>query len=367
MREVTMADVQAELEKIGEKAGASVAELRAEVRDLAREGAARPNRGGIGGEQKSLASIVAADEGFKMLASGRIKSTAIQLPPTAIHGPQAAALVSAPGLTGVDRREDIVVPAMRRLTIRDLLPVINTRAGSIEYVRESGYTNAAAVVAEGALKPETMLTLESVTASVVTIATWVSASKQILSDNSRLGLYLDTRLRHGVRQSEEVQLLYGNGTGSNLLGLAVGATAYVAPITITSPTRIDMLRLAIGQLENAGYNATGIVLHPNDWAGIELTKTTDGDYLGVNPHVSNVRTLWGRPVVVSTAMMVDKFLVGDFRTAAVLYDREDPVLDVGTVDDQFIRNLVTLRMEERISLALQLPGALITGDFGLVA
>lgn len=101
--------------------------------------------------------------------------------------------------------------------------------------------------------------------------------------------------------------------------------------------------------------------------GIELTKTTEGAYLSSDPNVRGAPPLWGKPIVASTAMPLDRFLVGDFQSAATLFDRELPVLDVGTAEDDFLRNLVRLRLEERISLAVQLPGALITGDFGLGA
>jgi len=58
------------------------------------------------------------------------------------------------------------------------------------------------------------------------------------------------------------------------------------------------------------------------------------------------------------------FLVGDFQRAATLYDRQDPTLDIATQDqDDFLRNLLKLRMELRLSLTVELPGALVTGEF----
>lgn len=359
--EVTMADVQAALERIREQAGTRIDELRAEVRDLERTHASTRTRGGVGLPEKTLADFVAADEGFKMLQSGRIKDTRIQLPQNAIHGPRAA--LSTVGIPTVERSTGLALPAYRRLTIRDLLSVVETDAGSIEYLRETAFANAAAPVAEGALKPQTTLTLAPITAPVITIAHWLSATNQVLSDNQRLHLFLEGRLAYGVRLAEENQLLYGSGVGTSVLGLAVGATPYAAPFAYATPTKLDTLRLAIDQLEIANYEATGIVLHPNDMAEIELLKDSTGAYLRSDPQVSNVRTLWGKPAVVTTAMQAGKFLVGDFRTAATLYDREPPTLETGWTADDFIRNLVVFRMEERISLALQLPGALVGGPF----
>lgn len=312
----------------------------------------------------AVLTFVTEDEGFKMMQAGRIKSTTIILKNEILHAKEAMTSTTGAALLESDRQSGIVFPALRRLTIRDLLPVIRTDAGSIEYVREVTTTNGAAIVAEGALKPESTVTFERITANVVTIANWVQASKQILDDAKQLQLYLDNRLRFNVRFAVELQLLKGTGIGNNLMGLYTGATAYAAPVTITTPTRIDVLRLAIGQLEDANYNSTGIVLHPDDWTIIDLMKIADGSYLKSDPAVANVRTLWGRPVVTTTAMTVGTFLTGDFAAAATLYDRQDPTLDIATQDqDDFVRNLIKMRMEERVSMALQLPGALIKGTF----
>jgi HK97 family phage major capsid protein len=71
---------------------------------------------------------------------------------------------------------------------------------------------------------------------------------------------------------EENQLLNGGGTGTDLNGIYTQATAYSAPITVAAPTKIDVLRLRCCRRSLAEYPATGIVLHPTDWATIELTK-----------------------------------------------------------------------------------------------
>jgi HK97 family phage major capsid protein len=172
------------------------------------------------------------------------------------------------------------------------------------------------------------------------------------------------RLRFAIRYAEELQLLLGSGSGVNLLGLYTGATAYAAPITVTSPTKIDVLRLAIGQLRNSEYSATGIVLHPNDATEIDLTKDGDGNYIKSDPNHLSAATLWGRPIVETTAISAGTFLVGDFVSAATLYDREDPRIDIATQDqDDFIRNLIKIRCEERLSLAYEMPAAMVKGTF----
>jgi HK97 family phage major capsid protein len=57
------------------------------------------------------------------------------------------------------------------------------------------------------------LTFEAVDAPVRTIAHFIRASRQVLDDAAALQSYIDTRMRHGVRQRLEAQIIAGNGTG----------------------------------------------------------------------------------------------------------------------------------------------------------
>ena len=175
--------------------------------------------------------------------------------------------------------------------------------------------------------------------------------------------YLSSRLLHGLGLAEENQLLSGSGVGANMLGLANGGTAYVSPFVYATPTKLDQLRLAIDQLELQNYGATGIVLHPNDLASIELLKETTGAYIKSDPAVANHRTAWGLPIVATTAMTAGKFLVADFTACGVIFDRAPPTLQIGRANDDFIRNMVRLRLESRVSMALLLPAAIVVGTF----
>ncbi|WP_236215691.1 phage major capsid protein, partial [Metapseudomonas otitidis] len=124
----------------------------------------------------------------------------------------------------------ILMPGLRRLTIRDLLAQGRTTSNAVEYVRENVYTNSAAPVAEGALKPESNLTFTKQTANVKTIAHWIQASRQIMSDAPQLESYVNDRLIYGLRLKEESQVLAGDGTGDNLPGLKTVATDYDAAL-----------------------------------------------------------------------------------------------------------------------------------------
>ncbi|MBD9372107.1 phage major capsid protein [Rhizobium sp. ARZ01] len=254
----------------------------------------------------------------------------------------------------------------RRMTVRDLLSQGQMDGNTLEYVKETGFTNNAAPVAEGAAKPSSDLKFDLMTTSAKVIAHWMKASKQVLSDISQLRSIIDQRLLYGLAYAEEAQLLNGDGTGQNLLGLIPQATAYAAPITLSSPTSIDMMRLAQLQAALAEYPATGHVMHPSDWAWVETLKDTTGRYIIGNPQGTVTPTLWGLPVVTTQAVSVDKFLTGAFKLGAQVFDRWDAQIDVGYENDDFTKNLVTILAEERLALAVYRPEAFIYGDFGRV-
>lgn len=256
----------------------------------------------------------------------------------------------------------------RRMTIRDLLSQGQMDGNTLEYVQETGFTNNAAPVAEGAAKPSSDIKFDLKSTSAKVIAHWMKASRQVLSDVAQLRSIIDQRLLYGLAYVEEAQLLNGDGTGQNLNGIIPQATAYSAEFTPDSATEIDTLRLAMLQAALAEYPATGHVMHPTDWARIETTKDTTGRYIIGNPQGTLQPTLWSLPVVTTQAIEVDKFLTGAFQMGAQVFDRWQARVEVATEnEDDFIKNLITVLAEERLALAVYRPEAFIYGDLGNVA
>lgn len=334
-------------------------EITAEVRDLEKKMVARP--GPADQRQKSYGEQIVESDTFKRyLENGKQGSMKLDL--KAVTSTAAGALIRPLYET------DIVGLPKRRFTIRDLLPVAPIATSSVDYPKQLSRTNNAATVAEAAAKPYSDYAWSNATAPVRTIAHLAKLTRQAMDDAPRLVAEVDAEMRYGLALVEEAQILNGNGTGQNLSGIVTQATAYAAPITLASPTSIDMLRLAMLQGALALYPATGIVLSQADWARIELTKTTDGAYLFASPQGTVENRMWGLPVVDTPAMDIDKFLVGNFQIGATLYDRMGVEVLISTENaDDFEKNLATMRCEERLALAVKRPAAFIYGDFGLVA
>lgn len=316
---------------------------------------------------RTAGQIAIEDDGIKsMMQNGRGK-VSIEIDQKAIISSLTTDANGSAGDLVVPQRAPLVDAVERRMTIRDLLMPGNTNSGSIQYPKETGFTNSAATHTEtaGTTKPQSEIKFDIVTANVTTIAHWVQATRQILDDAPMLRSYIDGRLRYGLRYAEELQLLNGDGTGTNLNGVYTQATALGAnPGVVASPQRFDVIRFAILQAALAELPPSGVVLHPTDWALMELTKDADGRYIIGNPAGEAQPRLWGLPVVATQAMTVDKFLVGAFSTAAQIFDRQDARVEVSTEDsDNFRKNLVTILAEERLALAVYRPEAFIKGDF----
>lgn len=263
-----------------------------------------------------------------------------------------------------DRLPGVIEEPLRPLTIRSLLDRGTTDSNLIEWVRENVFTNSAAMVSEGGLKPQSNITYELVDVPVRTLAHWIRASRQVLADFKQLTTMINGRLRVGLGIAEEDQLLYGDGVEQHLLGLVPQATAYNTALNTSGDTMIDTIRHAILQVRLAFYPASGVVMNPVDWHYLELTKDNENRYLMASPTSRLPPFIWGLPVVESDGMSKGDFLCGAFRLAATLFDREDATITVSTEDqDNFVRNLVTILAEERLALAVSRPLAFVHGAF----
>jgi HK97 family phage major capsid protein len=274
-----------------------------------------------------------------------------------------AAAAGSAGALVVPERDAMVGMPRRRLTIRNLLSVVQVSSGSVEYAEQTLRDLKASPVAEQALKPQSDLGYQLKTTPIRTIAHWVKASRQILDDSPQLRDQIDTELRYGLAIVEEAQLLHGDGTGQNLLGMVPSAAAFDDPLDLPEPNMIDQIGSAILQASLTDVAPDGIVLHPADWWRMRLTKDEEGKYILGDPMAVVQPVLFGLPVVPTQAMAVDTFLVGSFGSQ-VLYDRWQARVEVGFDGDDFTRNLVTILGEERIGFAAKRPDTLIHGTFG---
>lgn len=335
-------------------------QLKAQLGELEQEFARLP-AAGTPAARDSAGGVVIKSEGLKQFAANVEGGKRISVPV------QAALLsVNVPGtIVAPDRLPGIDVAPKQRLFIRDLIAPGRTTSNTIYWVQQTGFTNRAAVVPENTTKPYSDIAFDEKITPVRTIAHMFKASKQILDDFAQLQSMIDTEMRFGLKYVEEQEILFGDGTGAHLEGIVPQASAFSAAFEVEQQNGIDDLRLAMLQAQLARLPASGHVLHFIDWAKIELTKDTLGRYILANPLGLAGPVLWGLPVVATEiAAFQGKFLTGAFQTGAQLFDREDANVVISTENaDDFERNMISIRGEERVALAVKRPEAFIYGNF----
>ncbi|RMC37502.1 phage major capsid protein [Paracoccus alkanivorans] len=356
-----------QLKQDADEALVKMNELSGQVTELAQKMAR--SGGDEAAEVMSLGARFVESEGFKSWADGRPRQGKADL---AVKATITTSTTNAPGSVGAatdrTRLPGIQELPRQRLVVRDLISQGRIDTAALEYIREVGFTNNAAPVAEGVKKPGSDIQLDLVSTSAKVIAHWMKVSKQALSDVSQLRSHIDNRLLFGLAYVEEQQLLHGDGTGQNLHGIIPQATAYAPPVGVPTEglTIIDTLRIAALQAVLAEYPATGHVLNPIDWAAIELTKDEIGRHIIGQPQGNAPSSLWRLPVVETPAIIQGKFLTGAFQMGAEVFDLWDSRVEAGFENDDFTRNLLTLLAEERIALAVYRPEAFIYGDLAPV-
>ena len=329
---------------------------------LARAGGIGGAGWGFGGQTKTWGQAVVESDQFQQFKDSGARGLArIAIETKAIvaigSGAAGAGSMIAPDL----QSQPIALPT-RRPTIRNLVAPGTTTSNTVEFSRAVSRQNMAAVVAEGALKPQSDLTMELVTTPVRTVAHFMIASRQALDDAAALQSLIDADLRSGLALAEEVELLTGDGTGEHLLGIIPQASAYIAAFVVTGETAIDRLALGLLQSELSLLPASGIVLHPTDWTKMKMLKDATGRYILGDPSAVAPPTLWGVPLTVTPAITVGSFLTGGFRDASQIFDRMQVEVLISTEDsDNFRKNLITIRCEERLAFAVKRSTAFITG------
>lgn len=335
-------------------------------------------------ERKSLGELFTSSSAYTDAKS----SGARFVPAVSMEKKDITALAASAGaLVRPDRDPTVYQNPNRPIRIRDLIPTVPTSSNAVEFMRELAFTNNANLqgpltgsganqaigAGELAAKIKSEITYELVTKPVRTVAHWFAASRQVLSDAPMLQGLLNGRLVYGLDLKSDQQLLQGNGLGQNLDGILVdsdindvGQIAAGTAAAAIPAAMIDHIRAAVTECQLFEYyNMTGLVLNPVDWQTLETAKATDGHYLMVAmPTDTATQTVWRIPVVISNAMPVSNFLIGDWSMGATIYDRENVSVRVSeSHGTMFVENGVAILGEERYTLAIPLPKAFCKGLF----
>jgi HK97 family phage major capsid protein len=248
----------------------------------------------------------------------------------------------------------------RPLVVADLFAQGTSTSNAISYMREKTFVNNAAAVLEGGVKPESALTFEAATDPVRKIAHWLPVTEEMLEDVDQIQSYIDARLRLGVQLKEDDELLNGDGVAPNLDGILHRATGPTVGPPVAPATVADAIFQQIMALAATSYlMPDGVVMNPADWSKIAISKTTTGEYLAGGPFSSiPTPTIWGLRIAVTPAIAAGTALVGAFQTGAQIFRKGGIRVEASNSHvDFFIKNLVAIRAEERLALAVYRPAA----------
>lgn len=273
-----------------------------------------------------------------------------------------------PILTDYDKT--IVQARRERPTIADLCGSGTISGNAISYFVEAAMQGGFATVAEGGAKPQ--ISFDNPTAVVDAlkkIAGWIDMTDEFIEDLGFLKSEIDTRLLYQLTMFEEAQLLSGNGTGQNLLGIRNRSGVQVQAAPTDAADNADAVFQAMTKVSTAtSLTADALVIHPLDYQEFRLSKDGNGQYFGGgyfqgqygNGSVLENPNLWGLRTVVTTAATQGEILLGAFRVGATVYRKGGVRVEAtNTHADNFTNNKVTVRAEERVALAVRYPAAFV--------
>jgi hypothetical protein len=283
---------------------------------------------------------------------------------------------SGDGMTGYDRQDGIFTLGQQQPTVADLFMQGQTNAPTVRYMQEVSFTNAADQVLEGDEKPEASFDLVETDAAVRKTAVFGRVTDETLEDFGQIRPYLDTRLSFMVRSKIDNQLLNGTGTAPEIAGLLGTSGVQTAEMAANTAVALaEAILAAITKVRTVGFfEPDYIVMHPNDYQKLRLAVDGNTQYYGggffqnqygTGPTPANP-PIWGLPVVQTTAISEITVtagaagnkgpIVGAFKMGGCVFYRNGLSIEsTNTNEDDFINNLNTIRVEQRLALAVYRP------------
>lgn len=271
--------------------------------------------------------------------------------------------VWTPYLTEFDRT--IVQAPRRRLTVADLLGSGTISGNAIQYLVEGALEGAFTTVAEGGAKPQLHVAdPTAVTDALRKVAGFIKLSDEMIEDLDFVVSEINTRLLFELDLFEENLLLNGTGTGSQFQGILVRPGTQTEVSSGPSDNADAIFRAITKVSTGSGLDADGLVIHPSDYQILRLAKDANGQYFGGGffngaygqGGISDQPNVWGLRTVVTPAVAAGSPLVGAFAQSATVYRKGGVrVESTNSHASDFTNNLVTVRAEKRLALAVRRP------------
>lgn len=240
------------------------------------------------------------------------------------------------------------------LVIRDLFGAESISGAALTYLVEGAMEGTPAVTAEGAAKPQIHFANPTPkTVSLKKIAAFIKESDEYISDYPFLASAINGRLMYQVGLVEQ-NTLVADLLGTS--GIQTDDSSWTASSTATDLADL-ILQAAMDVQDAAGFAADGIVMHPATWYSLRVAKNGNDDYYGGGFFgAQNIPNLWGIPVCVTPAVTAGQVVVGAFKPCGSVVSKGGITVEATNTDaDDFQKNLMTIRAEERLALAVRRP------------
>ena len=346
--------------------GAKQADLARELLEIRQKNEAVPAKA----EAKSVGDSFVADKAYTDFVSGAATSARAVI--TLDKGSTPTTVGTTTDLTAASFAPSFYAGVFGTPNvpqkIEPLIPHIAVTTDSVDYVTVADTIGAAGVAEAGAI-PESKFTPTLAKANVVNVAHYTKITKQLADDAPALAAYINTKMLYGLQNKVESQIVNGNGTAPQLKGLLATGSYTNASAQLTGAKNLfDLLLLLQGVAETAAYEPEALVLNPMTWAQLAMEKDTQGRYLLGGPGLAANKSVWGIPVVTSSAVPAGKFIFGNFTQTVTIYDRQQVAVEMtGTNEDDFTHYLYTIRASRRLALAVEVPAGIFAGDFKVSA
>ena len=301
-----------------------------------------------------------------------VSSVALSAKGTLLEGAGSPGSGSGGGLIPVPQvAPGIVTTLFAPLSVEDVFASAQANGNTVRYMVEGTATNAAAGVAEGGDKPQSALGLSTTDEAVRKVATTLALSDEIADDAPAIQSYINSRLGLFVSLEVERQLLRGSGS-PELAGLIGRAGVNTYTRLAADDNAVSLARVIANTRGSSFVEPDTVIMHPSQWLSTRLLRDgaggTIGNFYGAGPfgasYGGNVPTglfsesLWGKRVVLSTVVGAGTAVVGSFGQAAQIWARGGPTIEVSNShSDWFTKDLVAVRCERRLALAVYRPSA----------
>lgn len=312
------------------------------------------------GPQKTIGEMITEHKGYAaMLSRGGRKTAEIEIPDYGLNEVKTLFQTSAGWAPESVRMARVVDAVTRPIQVIDLIPGGSIGQAAAVYMEETTRTHSAAETAEGAAYKESTFVLTERTESVRKITDSIPVTDEQLEDVPFAQSYLDNRIRFGIQQRLDLQIIQGDGITPNLTGI-LNKSGIQTQAKGTDPVP-DAFYKAMTLIRVTGRaTPTGHIMHPNDWSAIRLLRTADGVYIWGNPSEAGPERLWGLPVAQADSLDENTGIVGSFADWSQLLERRGLMVEIGFVGTQFTEGEQTIRASMRVVFVIYRAPAFCT-------